>query len=83
MNLRPKPFVYIATAGNKGQKARCRLRKIIIILSQNNWYYKKVEARVKEKIDLTPVTYLSQQRYDTINCQRYGYNINNKLPGVA
>ena len=32
---------------------------------------------------VTPVTYLSQQRYDTINCQRYGYNIDNKLPGVA
>ena len=33
--------------------------------------------------EITPVTYLSQQRYDTINCQRYGHNINNKLLGVA
>ena len=33
--------------------------------------------------NLTPVPYLSQQDYDTINCQRYGYNINNRLSGVA
>ena len=32
---------------------------------------------------LTSVPYLSQQDYDTINCQRYGYNINNRLSGVA
>ena len=25
---------------------------------------------------------IAQQLYDTINCQRCGYNINNKLPGV-
>ena len=26
---------------------------------------------------------IAQQLYDTINCRRYGYNINNKLSGVA
>ena len=37
------------------------------------------------KVKLTSVSYLSQQHYeyDTINCQRYGYNINNRLSGVA
>ena len=32
---------------------------------------------------LTPVSYSLQQHYDTINCQKYGYNIKNKLSGVA
>ena len=29
------------------------------------------------------IKYIAQQHYDTINCQRYRCNINNKLSGVA
>ena len=47
-------------------------------------FMKGYSCRLTAKLEcLTPVTYLSQQRYDTLNCQRYGYNVNNKLSGVA
>ena len=46
-------------------------------------FLEDVYRRPPKQGRITPVTYLSQQDYNTINCKRYGYNINKRLLGVT
>ena len=60
--------------------------EVLPVLRHTNHSHKILggsKKRFFEYLGWATVPYLSQQDYDTINCQRYRCNINNELSGVA